>query len=79
MSKWISVKDRLPKMGQHVLVRISSNLYPSYHYYAEAYRRTIEIMGDDYEIWHSPCFTVEKEENKVTHWMLLPDEPKEEE
>lgn len=77
MSNWISVKDKLPEMEQYVLVRISSDLYPSYHYYAEACRTTIEVMGDDYEIWHSPRFTVEKDGNKVTHWMPLPEEPKE--
>ena len=65
MSKWISVKDRLPKTGERVLATDGFMVGEGFRndknefcrYYASSWK---DVLGDD-----------------VTHWMPLPDPPKE--
>lgn len=70
MTKWISVKDRLPRDNVSVLIvsdiflskiRIGSIKYRSSDYFWE-------VIDFDYEV------LINKE---VTHWMPLPEPPKE--
>ena len=66
--RWIPVAERLPKNYISVLVYIpTAEPLPMVH---EAY------IGDDGE-WHSSNF-YEIENEDVTHWMPLPEPPKEE-
>ena len=62
-SKWISVKDRLPKKNQRVLCY--------FQYEPESPNVICENTFISKDIWLS-------EGSKVTHWMPLPKEPKEE-
>jgi hypothetical protein len=64
MSKWISVKDRLPEVLESVLI---------------LYAPTNEARNDyRMECWNWPENPV-YETQFVTHWMPLPEPPKEEE
>jgi hypothetical protein len=73
MSEWISIKDRLPKYEERVLVN------------DDGYVRIAELTRARYaggmhrgeEVWDS------EDESAVcffpTHWMVIPDPPKESE
>ncbi len=66
--EWISVKDRLPKNKQRILmycIREFVNDEPIVigHY-----------QTGDYENFISTCF-VEDEMSDITHWMPLPEPP----
>lgn len=64
--QWISVKDRLPKIGVPVLVFANADNWGETVYYVE-----IDGLMED-ELW-------DKNGSKVTHWMPIPAPPKEEE
>ena len=65
--KWISVEERLPDVHNHVLVNIpGESPFPTVK---EAF---LEKNG----LWYSNGFRYNPEE--VTHWMPLPEPPKEE-
>lgn len=85
--QWISVKDRLPKIGTDVLVKVSKDSVMSddngnnpepiiYDFYS--------VMSLYYQngqhIWDTRPITdaCPLKWDDVTHWMPLPDEPKEE-
>ena len=64
MSEWISVKDRLPEGNKNVLVCCYKN--------AVGYRIDITFYCDQSEYgsgWYLPA--------NITHWMPLPEPPKE--
>ncbi len=61
--EWISVKDRLPEEGQKVLTYLGE---------FDGCRTNYLILCP-YPIW--ACLL---ETEEVTHWMLLPEPPKEE-
>jgi len=76
---WVSVKDRLPDVGQIVLVYAIGN-YPGF--YGESVMELTQMSDTspfwgnkmDEPHWVSPCqyfFT----DYKITHWMPLPDPP----
>jgi hypothetical protein len=73
---WISVKDRLPEIGQDVLV-IKDGLY------GLACREIVERKPlpppqfNNIEIWEWN-YGFEAREGQVTHWQPLPEPPKEE-
>jgi hypothetical protein len=76
---WISVKDRLPELRQEVLVIRDG-------WYALACRRKVERKPlpppqfNNIEIWEWD-YGVEETfvpDGSVTHWMPLPEPPKEE-
>ena len=101
---WISVKDRLPEAGKHVLadceVRLISGRKKHYvckAYYAPTHTISVGSFPDDAE-----CYEYDEEDDNyyllegwyecihnwddysgvvigdfVTHWMLLPEPPKE--
>ncbi len=59
--EWISVKDRLPEIGEPVII-----------YYG---RFVAEAMRNDNGVFVVSCSDEEAED--VTHWMPLPEPPKE--
>ena len=65
MSEWISVKERLPKEGESVLIyKTDEPLSIDY----------IVYLTPKHPIW--ACL-LDYEMYKVTHWMKLPDAPNE--
>ena len=81
VGEWISVKDRLPKLEESVLVygvgrtdgyRNKHTIEISYRY---LYRSHWQLSEE--EVWAEPWdyFFVNY---KITHWMPLPEPPKEE-
>lgn len=64
--EWISVKDRLPDNGQWVLVINEKNRYDLANYYDNTWSSSNDNAEDNvYAL------------NDFTHWMLLPEPPKE--
>lgn len=72
---WISVKDRLPrKTGMYLVYEQETGAWQA------LYEEEEESFGYWHEIYSLDGLEVRKwEEAKVTHWMPLPDTPKEEE
>ena len=65
MAEWISVKERLPEDGKVLCVRESA--YPG--------RKYIDILTSDHGWFMDGAFVVS--DGNVTHWMSLPELPKE--
>ena len=75
--KWISVKDRLPKEFETVLTQHVEDLYPVSAFYMINIDRKIwmrEIEGPEDIIENGRCGELYR---SPTHWMPLPDPPKE--
>ena len=70
MTEWISVKDRLPKKHEWVLVHIESNFDTKKFHVGY-------LMTKNFMIGARPgdC-DGEQETSEVTHWMPLPKPPK---
>ena len=68
-TQWISVKDRLPKESGHVLVFTDCNMI--YMVPFSAKHQLFNVRDTD-----KSCRTAIK---GITHWMPLPDQPKENE
>lgn len=62
--QWISVKDRLPKNKGDYLTGM----------FFEGYKRVQQVRYFDGDNFHN-----QEQFNQVTHWMSLPNEPKQEE
>ena len=67
MSEWISVKNKLPLYKQVVLVFLDTEEIAQAVYRGE-YEKDIHIFRIE--------LTREDTEDKVTHWMPLPETPK---
>jgi len=70
--KWISVKDKMPDAGKDVLVYINGDdpeIDVSYH--------TFEVLHKE-NIWHygNQLMFETSWFQEVTHWMPLPEPPK---
>lgn len=66
MSEWISVKDRMPEPFVSILVHIPEDEpFPTVH---EGY------LTNDVN-WYAAHYT--RESDEITHWMPLPEPPKE--
>jgi hypothetical protein len=72
--KWIKIEDRLPELGQHILVvcenvrseinyEVNEPSVVKVEYYKENYFPVVDC--DYYEVWA----------NGVTHWQPLPSLP----
>lgn len=73
MSEWISVKDRLPKRGDHCLA-VETGCY-EYGKFIKFYSNYVDIAiynGEDFGSVHNHRHV------EVTHWMPLPEAPEEE-
>lgn len=71
MMEWISVKDKLPGFYDWVLVSVkSAGMHLTI---TTAYRNRLVNSGEWYWWW----FGYPSEIGEVTHWMLLPEPPKE--
>lgn len=66
--EWISVKIRLPELDRDVLV---------YHQNVQHVGYYAEHEGDYY--WYSFDTGILEDEREPTHWMPLPEPPKQEE
>lgn len=80
-SEWISVKERMPALDTEVLVFAVG--LPEWGFegkttMAIAYRFTYRFgsSGKEYEQWSTPWEYFHKD-YKITHWMPLPEPPKE--
>lgn len=67
MSEWISVKDRLPEQGKRYLVNRYDGVTKTYF--------TDILWHDAHDLWWNRLYSGDY---KVTHWMPLPEPPKEE-
>ena len=73
--EWISVKDKLPKMGQDVIVAIEDPTEPDCAKTVMPLVFCVEGHGYGFH-----CFTVGgviDYSEGITHWMPLPDPPSE--
>ena len=66
MPHWISVKDRLPEDAMHSVVRTDDGEYQ------------VAWRENGYWFMFNPCCVYDSQVNDVTHWMPLPELPKEE-
>ena len=64
MNEWISVKERLPEVEADILAYIGEGSFV-----------VCWMTHDGY--WQCPAYLMDKDD--VTHWMPLPEPPKEEE
>lgn len=74
MSEWISVKDRLPPHEQFVVVASNIWRWPKIAYFGD---RKLEHANLDSYFMSSPLRVFFKDLDVVTHWMPLPELPKE--
>lgn len=72
MSEWISVKDKLPKYSKEVLTYTPGMAMPIRVDAYDGYYG--EDDGKWYEGWR---YRGNHAENRITHWMPLPEPPKE--
>ena len=81
MSEWISVKDRLPEIGERVLVSqvINRGLKSEYRLYFDSMRfdSDPDIEPEDLAEpwWWADFGDVSEVHYGVTHWMPLPEGP----
>ncbi len=68
MNEWISVKKRLPLYKQVVLAYLDTGIITEAVYRGE-YEKDVHIFRLE--------LTNEETDGRVTHWMPLPDPPKE--
>lgn len=77
-AKWISVKDRLPELGKDVLVLGNEG---SIEVRAQVLRKIAPLQKYPYS-WINTCSWIntwgESADYTVTHWMEIPEPPKEE-
>lgn len=72
MSEWISVKDRLPECGEKCLA-VLNTIFGSY---VDLFIYTNDILTNEPGFY---CiYNLYYRMDKVTHWMPLPEPPKEE-
>lgn len=76
--RWISVTERLPELYQNVLVHYYNPHCVEPHNYAVAFRQNgLDESIPGKHIWHVDSSPLELDGSDVTHWMPLPEPPKE--
>lgn len=73
MIEWVSVKDKLPEYGAEVIVVLN---YKRRRVACFSYRGKCDDTGRLLWRWHN---SDDESTLTVTHWMPLPEPPKEEE
>lgn len=73
---WISVRDRLPEKYKDVLAFIK---YDGGEHYNPCYEQFIAWLNTDDGDWDSVYDDFNQSDGEVTHWMPLPEPPKEDE
>lgn len=74
MSEWISVDDRLPDIGEDVLIHERWASVPCIAWITEC---GIWLANKDFISCDGDCvIETDIEQSEVTHWMPLPDAPK---
>lgn len=68
--KWIGVKERLPEMNEEVLISYGNTPF---------YKLAFLIHNGDRKWFHGTYSNQEYQIDDVTHWMPLPEPPKENE
>lgn len=82
MSKWISVKDRLPDIGTEVLVYDGTDIVQAYVGIHKGIKRWVgsrnvtDSMADGYVQDRTIC-KIGDTFDFITHWMPLPEPPTE--
>lgn len=71
---WISVKDRLPEKYQDVLVLVKYDGTIYCEQFHEQVIAWLTVNGD----WDSDCGDFNDSDGVITHWMPIPEPPKEE-
>lgn len=71
--KWILVKDELPEFKEKVLIALGNYISTGLYYK----KHPEEIKGDWLDLNDSGCCGCRDEEVEPTHWMPLPEAPKE--
>lgn len=69
INQWISVEERMPEPDTSVLVSV-----PDY----DSSRRILVAMYDDFWGWRGQWDGAISMRTQITHWMPLPEPPKEE-
>ena len=70
MSDWIKCSERLPNVGERVLMNVGKSVFEGWH------DGRIWVRYDDFD--ESPASFEELMCKRVTHWMPLPEPPEEE-
>ena len=73
MSKWISVKDRLPEDGEYVL----AYTIPAFHPIGNEVCKFMCDEVGNYDTGHFRLAHSADKRNLVTHWMPIPNPPEE--
>ena len=77
---WVSVKERLPELGQEVLVYAVGKIdgFIGEHVYALCSRFVQRLFPSSpgYERWSTP-WEYFHTDYEITHWMSMPEPPKE--
>lgn len=72
---WISVEDKLPEYNVSVLVFTQKGIVQGYMFEDEEF---MEMKGEyvKYDGWQDEVHDDYLEHGNVTHWMIKPDDPK---
>ena len=77
--RWINVKDELPELDEKVVVYATGRVDKRDYVYAMTSRMSRYLFNSIYdEAWRSPWGEFFKN-YEITHWMPLPEPPKEDE
>ena len=71
---WVSVDERLPKIGDEILASINYELPFSTTYIEDGYFRNAEYVDGVLEDYENEC--VGDYSKLITHWQPLPSKPK---
>lgn len=75
--EWISVKDRLPKTQEMVLVKTRDQREEWQYIVLSLYDGKGFFIDTGNKFWSGPCdANIEFEFEEITHWMPLPEAPK---
>jgi hypothetical protein len=70
MTEWISVKDRLPEFDKLILCHDTQKTYIAFRHKENEY-------NEHWQICENSCCLCNGCTGAITHWMPLPESPKE--